>query len=295
MFRYLKSIIKKIFFRITFGDKYFSHSVNYRSFSDNGRYINEVSRILSNKHLFINFKRSKIYNEILEHVDFNLGAKYLNILKKRNDNFISKGLNSVLLSDDIGNPVKYFYKDINVPLSPTTLRYLKVASDLNGLFGNNLRNTAEIGCGYGGQAKVNDKLLKVNLQTLFDLPVVNNLIDKYLNIDLFNGAYQTTVINKTLLCAYDLVISNYGFSELPSELQKIYLKKVITKCKKGYLTMNSGLGGTFSKGTMLLSQIKNFLPKFEIFEEDPVSNKYNYIIVCGHNRKFSNKFMKKKL
>lgn len=294
MYHYLKSIIKKIIFHITFSDKYFFHSVKYRSFSDNGRYVKEVSKILSNENLFINFKRSKIYNEILEHVDFNLGEKYLNILKKRNDNFITKGLNSLLLSDDIGNPVKYFYKDIDVPLSPTTLRYLKVASDLNGLFGNNFRNTAEIGCGYGGQAKVNDKLLKVDLQTLFDLPVVNNLIEKYLNIDLFNGAYQVKLINKTLPYAYDLVISNYGFSELPSESQKIYLEKVIKKCKKGYLTMNSGLGGGFSKGTMSLSQLKNFLPKFEIFQEDPISNKYNYIIVWGHNRKFSNKFMKKK-
>jgi hypothetical protein len=273
----------------------FCHSPKYRSFSDNGRYLAEISRILDNENLFLNFKRSKIYNEILEHVDFASGEEYLNILKKRNDNFLIKGLKSVLLDDNIGNPIKYFYKDINVPLSPTTLRYLKVSSDLHGLFGNNLGNTAEIGCGYGGQAKVNDQLFLINMQTLFDLPIVNNLIDKYLNFDLLNGAYQTKVINKILPSQYNLVISNYGFSEMPSELQKVYLKKVITKSKKGYLTMNSGLGGPFSKGVMSLSEISKFINNFEIFDEAPVFSKYNYILVWGHNKKFANKFLKKKL
>jgi hypothetical protein len=294
MFNNLKFKTKKFIRSYTLKNIY-SHSLEYRSFSDNGRYLAEISRILNNENLFSNFKRSKIYNEILEHVDFASGEKYLNILKKRNDNFLLKGLNSILLNDDIGNPIKYFYKDIDIPLSPTTLRYLKVASDLNGLFGNNLGNTAEIGCGYGGQAKVNDQLFKINMQTLFDLPIVNKLIDKYLNLDLLNGAYKTEVINKILPSKYDLVISNYAFSELPSKLQEVYLKKVITRSKKGYLTMNSGLGGFFSKGAMSLSEISKFLNNFEIFEEDPIFSRYNYILAWGHNKKFSNKSMKKKL
>jgi hypothetical protein len=294
MFNNLKFKTKK-FIRSYILKNIYSHSLEYRSFSDNGRYLAEILRILNNENLFSNFKRSKIYNEILEHVDFTSGEKYLNILKKRNDNFLLKGLNSILLNDDIGNPIKYFYKDIDIPLSPTTLRYLKVASDLNGLFGNNLGNTAEIGCGYGGQAKVNDQLFKINMQTLFDLPIVNKLIDKYLNLDLLNGAYKTELINKILPSKYDLVISNYAFSELPSKLQEVYLKKVITRSKKGYLTMNSGLGGFFSKGAMSVSEISKFLNNFEIFDEDPIFSRYNYILVWGHNKKFSNKSMKKKL
>jgi len=294
MFNNLKFKTKK-FIRSYILKNIYSHSLEYRSFSDNGRYLAEILRILNNENLFSNFKRSKIYNEILEHVDFTSGEKYLNILKKRNDNFLLKGLNSILLNDDIGNPIKYFYKDIDIPLSPTTLRYLKVASDLNGLFGNNLGNTAEIGCGYGGQAKVNDQLFKINMQTLFDLPIVNKLIDKYLNLDLLNGAYKTELINKILPSKYDLVISNYAFSELPSKLQEVYLKKVITRSKKGYLNMNSGLGGFFSKGAMSVSEISKFLNNFEIFDEDPIFSRYNYILVWGHNKKFSNKSMKKKL
>jgi len=294
MFNNLKFKTKK-FIRSYILKNIYSHSLEYRSFSDNGRYLAEILRILNNENLFSNFKRSKIYNEILEHVDFTSGEKYLNILKKRNDNFLLKGLNSILLNDDIGNPIKYFYKDIDIPLSPTTLRYLKVASDLNGLFGNNLGNTAEIGCGYGGQAKVNDQLFKINMQTLFDLPIVNKLIDKYLNLDLLNGAYKTELINKILPSKYDLVISNYAFSELPSKLQEVYLKKVITRSKKGYLNMNSGLGGFFSKGAMSVSENSKFLNNFEIFDEDPIFSRYNYILVWGHNKKFSNKSMKKKL
>ena len=119
---------------------------------------------------------------------------------------LEKAMKTVLLSDSTGNPVKCRYDAIDIPLSPTTLRYLKVASDLCGLFGNNLGRTAEIGCGYGGQAYVNDQLLDVEHATLFDLPVVNKLIEQYLNMKLLNGAYHATVINQAEPNDYDLVI-----------------------------------------------------------------------------------------
>lgn len=81
---------------------------------------------------------------------------------------------------------------------------------------------AEIGCGYGGQTLVNDQLLNVKSAGLFDLPFVNKLIDRYLNAHLLKGAYYTTVINKEIPQNYDLVISNYAFSELPKKLQLTY-------------------------------------------------------------------------
>jgi hypothetical protein len=39
---------------------------------------------------------------------------------------------------------------------------------------------------------------------------------------------------------YDLVISNYAFSELPRDVQINYVKSVLAPSKRGYLTMNSG-------------------------------------------------------
>jgi len=263
--------------------KVFAHAKEYRSDSENGNYASAVMRALKNQKAFDNFKRSYSYKEILEHVSEDQGRLYLDILEARNDSILSRGLSTVLISDQVGNPVKYHYAGYENPLSPTTLRYLKVTSDLKILFGSNLGQVAEIGCGYGGQTLVNDQLLDVQCARLFDLPFVNKLIDRYLNAHLLNGAYATTVINQEESRDYDLVISNYAFSELPKTLQLAYVNKVLAKSEKGYLTMNSGLGNSRSTGKLTLSELTELLPEFRVIEEEPLTADQNYIIVWGHS------------
>jgi hypothetical protein len=259
----------------------FFHRSEFRSDSENGRYAASVDRALRSQKAFDNFKRDKNYREILEHVSREKGAQYLEILQSRNDGILDLGLNSVLVSDDIGNPIKHSYEGFSVPLSPTTLRYLKVASDLRLLFGDDLGNVAEIGCGYGGQAIVNDQLLKVTFATLFDLPIVSRLIERYLDSYLLRGGYQATTINKTIPADYDLVISNYAFSELPKEVQMAYVNKILRTSKRGYLTMNSGLSGDRSIGKFSLGELRNLLPEFNVFQENPETSPHNYVIVWG--------------
>ena len=196
---------------------------------------------------------------------------------------------TVFKSDDVGNPVKYRYEGMEGALSPTTLRYVKVASDLKGLFGDKIGRVAEIGCGYGGQALVNDQLLTISHATLFDLPFVNELIRKYLNSMLLNGAYSVSTINEALPASYDLAISNYAISELPSVLQRKYIEKVVANAARGYLTMNSGLSGNRSAGKLSIEQLREMLPAFEIFEEAPLTSPFNYIIVWGHDKDFAAK------
>ena len=58
---------------------------------------------------------------------------------------------------------------------------------------------------------------------LFDLPKVNKLIERYLNSHLLKGSYKTTTLNQEISEKYDLVISNYAFSELPKSLQIKYI------------------------------------------------------------------------
>lgn len=263
--------------------KVFAHAKEYRSDSENGNYASAVMRALKNQKAFDNFKRSYSYREILEHVTEDQGRLYLDILEARNDSILSLGLSTVLISDQVGNPIKYHYARHENPLSPTTLRYLKVASDLRVLFGPSLGQVAEIGCGYGGQTLVNDQVLDVKSATLFDLPFVNKLIDRYLNAHLLNGAYATTVINKEEPRGYDLVLSNYAFSELPKTLQLSYVKKVLVNSKKGYLTMNSGLGNNCSTGKLTISELTELLPEFKVIEEEPLTADQNYIIVWGHS------------
>lgn len=264
--------------------KVFAHAKEYRSDSENGKYALAVINALKNQKSFDNFKRSYSYRAILEHVSKEQGRSYLDILESRNTSMLSLGLSTVLKSDEVGNPIKYHYERYEKPLSPTTLRYLKVASDLKILFGPDLGSVAEIGCGYGGQTLVNDQLLDVHSVRLFDLPFVNKLIDRYLNAHLLKGAYFTTVINKEKPRDYDLVISNYAFSELPKMLQLAYIRKVLANSKKGYLTMNSGLGNARSTGKLSIDELKQLLPEFKLIEEEPLTANQNYIIVWGHSQ-----------
>lgn len=280
--------ISDIFLKLNFKTKIFNYSKSHRSDSENGIYLTTIQNILDNQKLFENFKRNHLYKETLEHVSEKDGAEYLEILRKNNIEIFNHALKTVLLSDNQGNPLKFMYSDCQIPLSPTTLRYVKVASDLKNLFGKELGSVVEIGCGYGGQTLVNDQLLNVQNATLFDLPLVNKLIDRYLDAYLLNGKYKTTILNKESATKYDLVISNYAFSELPKELQLKYIDKILAHCKKGYLTMNSGLSNERSIGKLSIKELSSLLPQFEIFEEKPLTGKENYMIVWGHDMNKAN-------
>lgn len=272
-------------------NKVFAHKAEYRSDSENGKYGAVVTEALRSQKAFNTFKQKRAYRKILEHVSRAQGEVYLKIVASREDGLLETALKTVFTSDDVGGPVKHHYDGMTLALSPTTLRYVKVASDLNGLFGNKIDRVAEIGCGYGGQALVNDQTLNVSHATLFDLPFVNELIRKYLNTMLLNGAYRVTTINESLPEHYDLVISNYAFSELPSILQKAYIKKVLAQSDRGYLTMNSGIDGDRSAGKLTMDQLQQLLPAFEVYEEEPLTSPFNYIIVWGHNKEFAAKHL----
>jgi putative sugar O-methyltransferase len=269
------------YMRFNFSKKIFTHASEFRSDSENGAYAAGIAAAVRNQKTFDNFKRMYSYRRILEHVSREQGEQYLAILSSRNDGVLERAIPGLLVSDRVGNPIKYEYVGMPVPLSPTTLRYLKVASDLRVMFGGELGEVAEIGCGYGGQALVNDQLCSVACSTLFDLPVVTQLIEKYLDTHLLRGSYRTAVINQERGQDYDLVISNYAFSELPSELQLTYIRKVLSRAKRGYLTMNSGLGGPRAHGKLSLDELRELLPEFSLFEEEPLTHEYNYIIAWG--------------
>lgn len=276
---------RRRYLRFTLTPQAFVSAREYRSDSDNGDYASFVAIASKSQKVFDSFKRNIVYREVLEHVSREDGDAYLKILKQRNDGLLDLALNTVLISDSVGDPVKFFYEGIRIPLSPTTLRYVKVSSDLLHLFGRGLGDVAEIGAGYGGQCLVNDKLLNFRMASLFDLPCVNLLIQKYLNANIMDGAYATKVINEVIPKTYDLVISNYAFSELPAPVQMAYLKKVLICSTRGYLTMNTGLGSqNRNNGKLSLDDLRAILPKFEVLQEDPLTDGSNYIIVWGHNK-----------
>jgi putative sugar O-methyltransferase len=267
-----------------FSTKEFAGEKSNRSDSDNGLYVAFVQKAVRDYHAFKNFKRHPSYQAILEHVSKEAGGKYLDIVKIQSPAFLNQ-IEKCKDNDLIGNPIKHFYYGIG-NISPTTLRYIKVASDLQKHFGTNIgKKIAEIGVGYGGQLLINDRLLDIAQYHLYDLPPVLNLASKYLESYILSSSYKVTTLNQSSgEDFYDLVISNYAFSELPSQLQLKYIEKILSKSRKGYLTMNSGLENSGSTNNKLsVSELRKFLPAFEIFDESPRTSPNNYIIVWGHN------------
>ena len=272
----------KTFLKI-FSKKYYKTIDSYRSESDNGFYLHIIEKATNDHKTFKNFKNHPFYQEILEHVSYSQGKEYLDCIIKNDKNLLDK-IDEFLKNDKIGNPKKYYYKEIDKLISPTTLRYIKVASDVKNIFSDKIDNIVEIGCGYGGQYLILDKLINIQNYLLIDLYEVTKFIEKYLECYVLNSSYETKTINKiSQNNSWDLVISNYAFSELPSETQYNYIKKILLKSKNGYMTMNSGLDtSAFLKNHLSLKEITNLMPSIKIIPEKPLTHKGNYIIVWGN-------------
>jgi putative sugar O-methyltransferase len=277
--RYLKRRLISIV-----GPKQFVGIPGNRSESDNGDYVAFVERATRNSKVFSRFRLHSSYRLILEHVSKGDGEKYLQIIQTQTPEFAQQ-ITKFKINDLVGSPVTHSYPVIG-SINPTTLRYIKVASDLKKLFlGNIGSKIIEIGVGYGGQCLVIDQAFSVKEYHLYDLQPVLNLVSKYLESYTLNSSYKVFTINQNAGTEnYDLVISNYAFSELPASLQRKYIEKILSKSERGYLTMNSGLeSSSFSlEGKLSLNDLRTLLPPFEVLEESPITAPNNYIIVWGH-------------
>ena len=266
-----------------FGGREYIGAPGNRSLSDNGLYLAAVRNALKSYGGFTYFKRDPRYRAVLEHVTKELGEQYFNLIIAESPSIL-KNIEEFKRNDLVGGASTENYPGIG-EISPSTLRYIKVSSDLLNLFGVDVGDkVAEIGAGYGGQLLIADKVLKFKRYDLFDLPPVLELTSKYLESHTLNSAYKTKTINQHVGdIEYDLVISNYGFSELPSSLQKVFIRKVISRSKKGYMTMNSGTeSSVFQVGSLTLLELRELLPYFEVLPERPSTHPGNYIIVWGH-------------
>jgi len=254
-----------------------------KSDSDSTPYTNYVEKVISNQRIFRRFRRSYSYRLILEHVDYRLGNKYLQRLSPET---LRKYLNSSSLFklSKVGNPRKFFYKHLGW-VSPTALRYLYVSQNLSELFDiQKIKSVGEIGVGFGGQLAVSLEFLDLNRYAIYDLPPVATLAKMVLaHMEVNSSIVSVEEINPPLPASYDIVVSNYAFSELPYEVQLKYLLGIFQSSKRGYLTMNSGRGNFTGRtnGKLQLAEIKRHLPHMEVIEEDPLTGPDNYIIIWG--------------
>ena len=83
------------------------------------------------------------------------------------------------------------------------------------------------------------------------------------------------------LKSWDLVISNYAFSELPYLVQEQYIKNVILKSKNGFMIMNSGRTNITgrSTGKHSISDLLKIIPNSRICEEEPLTGPDNFILI----------------
>jgi hypothetical protein len=247
------------------------------STSDDGLYPVFCHNAAENPALFANFKRAPVYTKILEHVNYEFGASYLQIALRQSPEF-RLSLDGVRENDRIGNPVIYKYGEFGC-FSPTTLRYLKVASDLKKHFGT-IRDMkiVEIGGGYGGQCLVLSKLFSIGSYTIIDLPGPLELTKKYLESHGITNVRYISANDVSKMDPYDLVLSNYAYSECNKKIEDEYLEKVLCSAAKGYLTCNDCDSRTYTKAE-LMQRLNKVLANIVEFPEEPVTDVGNYIVV----------------
>ncbi|OIO38110.1 MAG: hypothetical protein AUJ72_03160 [Candidatus Omnitrophica bacterium CG1_02_46_14] len=85
-----------------------------------------------NDQVFENFKRNPSYRRVLEHVSAAEGRVYLKAALSQNPDLL-RWFDKFRENDKYGNPYTFDY-GIYGKFSPTTLRYIKVLSDLKCLF-----------------------------------------------------------------------------------------------------------------------------------------------------------------
>lgn len=256
--------------------------ISLRSISDNGAYPELALRAAIDPVVYSNFRRHRYYTPILEHVSKEQAIDYLHIIMNKYLLQEEQIFNIIEPLQAVGSPHLLDIPGLSCRVSTTALRYLKVALDIKHSFGNNLGDVVEIGCGYGGQALILDRIANINSYTFFDLWQVNFLITRFIESSPFSAKYNVCTLRNNLFDStkqWNLAISNYALSELPERLQQSYLKDVLLRSENGYLTMNSGVNGSFG-GIKNLSQ-KQWLDLLEgsvISKEDPLTGHNNYIL-----------------
>ncbi len=216
------------------------------SCSDNGVYPPFCELASSNDRVFAEFRRNPVYCGVVETVSYAAGRDYLERILLQSKAW-SRQFSEFSKNDVVGNPLVFAYrygllKRKQCTFAPTTLRYIKVLADMKALFGvlDNMR-IAEIGGGYGGQCAIVSRVFRPARYTIIDLEPCLRLARRYLEASGISDVTYVTIgelDEAGARPAYDLVISNYAFSELSRSVQDEFVGKVIAGASRGYFMCN---------------------------------------------------------
>jgi putative sugar O-methyltransferase len=247
------------------------------SISDNQAYPQVCALASIDYRVFNNFRRDEIYTTILEHVSPEQGQEYLEIISK--DAEVLEAMPRFRRNDDFGNPRTFAYPAIG-EISPSTLRYVKVLTDLKAHFKTlDGLDICEIGVGYGGQCRIVNAFFRPATYCLVDISPALALARRYLDNYILSSVVSYKSMNELAPRDHDLVISNYAFTELPRAIQDVYLQKVILQSKRGYITYNEITPPEFN--SYKSAELLKIIPNSTTLEERPLTHPKNCIIVWG--------------
>ena len=197
-------------------------------------YLSICKAASSNSAHFKQFRSNRAIYRVIEGVPRHIGEHCIKRIPKE---YLSQ-LSKLDHYECIGQPKRFNYPNVG-SFSPCTLRYVMILADLKKRFGSlNTMNIAEIGGGYGGLCAVMKTFENYKSYTLIDLPPVLKLAETFLNKLKITNTHFISALDLQHLKSYDLLISNYAFSEIDAEHQLEYLDKLIKHVPRGYMVLN---------------------------------------------------------
>jgi hypothetical protein len=197
----------------------------------------ECELATSNDETFANFRRLQSIVDIIDTVGGSLGAECLDLAEQLNPTVVAS-YDRFRSSDACGNP-ELHQMGSRGGFSGVTARYIYFLTEIESLFGSlEGKSIIEIGGGYGGQCKIVHDLFKPAAYTLVDLPHVLKLAKRFLHSFGIDDVQYKTADELADGQHYDLVISNYAFTECRKEVQAQYLEQILTRSTWGYLKCN---------------------------------------------------------
>lgn len=230
-------------------------------------------------HYFRNFKRDPIYTLFFENLNFEQGKE---ILAKVEPNLLQPELlEKYRLSDSFGGCFLYSFEKIG-QFSSSTLRYVKIASDLKKSFGSlDGMHIVEIGGGHGALCKIIHDIATPASYMIVDNKETLSLAKKALSLQGLNNIHFVRP-EKLKKESWDLIISDYSFTESSQHLQKAYVDKIFNQTPRGYLTCNF-FAKHFRVRPMPKKTLLKSLQKREIqfAEELPHTGPENFVAIWG--------------
>lgn len=239
------------------------------SITDNREFPNFCLKAAAREEAFEKFRRDGLCLLFIDNVSHSQGKEYFEAIHADHPNLISH-FDDFRQNDQLGSPITFSYDHIP-PISPKTLQYIKIAGDIETRFGDlNGKRILEIGGGYGGQCTILSRLFNLKEYIIVDLPEALQLAKRHLkSLNILNVIFKTPEeidANQT----YDLVLSNFAFSQCTKKAQKEYIDKILAHAKAAFLLCDeiSPLYGIDSYSTKeLTTLLKSHV--IEVLEDQP--------------------------